>query len=380
MNVKIVLYTGLLVFSSQTTAFEAYQSSPGSRAMSMAGVFSAQANDSSAIWYNPAGLAMMSSVQGDATLELATLPSRKLDSDEVDGIRYDNTASTLKYAAAATNKIPFVDSSTSKFSSGISLYKPYSLKINIDKSTVFDQPDSNDTFGIIDTDYLQFSAALAHKLSSRFYLGGTVDALWSEVSCQNSEINCVKNGPTGYGMSVGVLFKLYSSTHTQVQLASVWRSKADLKYSNKPNSPVSLSAAVEEYLPDRPESRNLGINLQLRLNKSLVNINVGYEQTLWSDVDGVHQPITDYTKYGVSAEWTIASQGSQWNTAIRGGFSIARPEDPDISEEFNVIALGLGLGVNRNMFFDLALEQRKLDESEDDTVKLVSASYSFQFD
>ena len=54
----IMAFPIITLVSFLTPAYDLLKYSPGSRTMAMAGVFSPQADDSTAIWHNPAGVAV----------------------------------------------------------------------------------------------------------------------------------------------------------------------------------------------------------------------------------------------------------------------------------------------------------------------------------
>ncbi len=77
--VMFLVVTGFCLWSSLSFAYEQYFTYPGTRAMGMAGAFIGQADDSSAVWYNPAGLMQPNGPTFDATAEYGKLPKRDND-------------------------------------------------------------------------------------------------------------------------------------------------------------------------------------------------------------------------------------------------------------------------------------------------------------
>jgi len=82
--VAAVIFTLLSLWNYPASAFEQYFTYLGTRAMGMAGAFIVQANDSSAIWYNPAGLAQPGAPKFDLTIEYGQVPKRS-DAGEYGG-------------------------------------------------------------------------------------------------------------------------------------------------------------------------------------------------------------------------------------------------------------------------------------------------------
>ncbi len=115
MVIAAVFFMIMSLWNYPVSAYEQYFTYPGTRAMGMAGSFIAQANDSSAVWYNPAGLMQPGAPKFDLTAEYGKVPQR----DESGKYGSDNS---LKFASIA--------GSFEKYHMGLSYFKPYQTNKN----------------------------------------------------------------------------------------------------------------------------------------------------------------------------------------------------------------------------------------------------------
>lgn len=365
---------GVLMHTAAAHSFEAYRNYPGSRAMGMAGGFSAQADDSSAIWYNPAGLTSSLGIDGDFSIEVASVPTVNNRQGKPDSARYGNATGKLKFIGAYVNYVPFFKD-YKNVSTGLALFKPYDLSVFVNENR--DATDPAKLFGTVNSKYHQASAMLTKTLDKRLSIGGTADFVWTDIDCKEQGVNCVGNGPSGYGLTLGALYHFMIPGLSQFRVGIVWKNRAELDYSSTANPveyPVSLGRELPDYLPGRPEHRTLALNMQTHEDGKLINLNVMTEQILWSKAAGNKLPLADYNKYGGSTEIIFTGFG-KWTTSLRAGFSLSKPDNtgPDIT----TWALGTGAGYAHRHFIDLAYETRKTDA--DANTKLVSLSYSCQF-
>ena len=165
---KILALLFLIMVNINTTfAMEEFVTIPGSRAMGMAGNFLAQADDSSAIWYNPAALVHYDFIKKDFTVEFGErLIAGKTNffTDSTTG-KSLSTESTLKYVAAYSRTSKKINK-TKPIGIGFSYFSPYKIRILIDapQSLVTDK-----VFGEIDATYHQFSSMVSSAISSDFF-------------------------------------------------------------------------------------------------------------------------------------------------------------------------------------------------------------------
>ena len=162
----------LLAISMNVNAFEAYLTNPGTRAMGMAGVFAAQADDSSAIWYNPGGLARANMVKRDYTVEWGGIPAANAQQ----GFR-DETA--LKFAGAYAGELWGM----AALGAGVAYVVPYELSFDVTQRV---SPLSARTYGDITATYRQISGLIATRLRPDLAVGATLDWVWVGMQCAQS--------------------------------------------------------------------------------------------------------------------------------------------------------------------------------------------------
>jgi len=365
----VIIVVGLILLTnlSLSWGFEVYNSTPGSRAMGMAGVFSAQADDSSAIWYNPAGLKQASMGTSDMTIDI----SERITSD--DNVHFSTSDTAITYAAAYSNNIPFLQRWTDSVGLGIAYHSPYQLAINVNENV--DPSDvSSRTYGLINATYQQVSGVIAASMGQTLSIGTTVDMLWADIDCVDYGF-CVKNAPYGMGASLGVLYSAYKSDRTTVNLGAVWRSRVSIDYRSTPNS--GIGSVLGGYIPDRPESYNLGLNLRYFAPSVLINSNVIIERTSWGDAAGEAPALSNYNKFGVSTELLFPTTANNVVALRVGVASAAAQRSRSPFSHVDTLALGIGVSLFKSHLVDLAWQLR--DISGSGNVKMVSVSYSFQY-
>lgn len=354
-------------------AFEPYALQPGTRAAAMAGVFSPQADDSSAIWYNPAGLKRKGAVATDIAIDIAQMASQQIDpSQSNDSPQYGDSNTSLRFAGAYADHIPWLTDSDGAFGTGLAYMTLYQLQINVDEPRSLIDPTP---FGLVEANYRQVSFLLSSSVNNGLSLGATVDAVWSSISCLQYQ-PCVENDPAGIGASIGAMVDVFTSEAGNIKLGATWRSKADVSYSGTSNS--GIGTVLESYLPARPETRNFSLNLQIPAAWAFMNVNLMAERVLWSKAAAPGQALPDYTNIGFSTELLFTQSGeSSW--AVRGGYKNSRSYGEHLMPSADTWAFGGGYLFLGHHAVDLAYEARKMDASGENTTESVSLSYSLQY-
>lgn len=337
--------------------------------MGMAGVFTALADDVSAIWYNPAGPKHYSSIARDMSLEVGALPRVSLLPNEPATAeqRDYRASSSLKFAAAYWNGLPWGEQMR-RTGFGLAYLEPYSNTIFVDSPWNAADPAP---FGDVELTYRQVSGQMARTVTPSLSLGATLDFVWTDAQCLAFS-PCVDHGPAGVGTSAGALFEIVHSERRIVNVGVVWRSKASLDYESIPAS--GLGSVLESYVPDRPMSVSFGMSAQVPASWAALKANVVVEHTAWDAAAENRLSLTDYTALGISGE-AILARDEGVSVALRTGARTAVPREGD-APEVTSLAVGLGYGFSRRHMFDVALESR---HSAGQQVMLWSVSYSLQY-
>lgn len=373
-KVKGILFAvcimGVCMFDSVALASEAFFTNPGTRAMSMGGAFTAQADDSTAIWYNPAGL-YQTGYPGDFTVEGGSMPSIS------DSGQYNITDEIkLKYVGlkGAGKK--------DGWSFGIAHFEPYRLATIVQEKVY-----STDTkaIGRVDVDYRQLSFAAAGG-GDRLSLGVSGDVLMLGVNAKN--YSGVIDDPSGAGGSIGGLYKIVAGENFNMKVGAVYRSKIttsskdDSSSSNNSTSTCTSTECIAgniiaKYLPGRPESRSIGVNVSFPVSTINFDLNAGYEETLWSEAysSKIDATGSDYQKsmYGVEVTWS--------SLMVRAGLSKATPADTSKYATIDSITYGLGLKdvFVKGFYIDLGAENKTFS-GDSNKYNLGSMSCSYQWE
>lgn len=347
----------LLLFAIGTNvhAFEAYVTNPGTRAMGMAGVFIAQADDSSAIWYNPGGLVRANMIKRDYSVEWSGIPAAN------DKKKFSNDQA-LKFIGAYVGD--FLDRSI--LGAGIAYMVPLELSFDITQRI---SPLSARTYGGITATYRQVSGLMAARLHSDLAVGATLDWVWIDVQCEQSP--CVNYGPAGLGMSLGATYEVARHKGWTATLAAVWHSRAALGYGTEATS--GIGTQLENYLPDRPQSLHFGAALQIEVSNAVWNTNADIEKRGWSKAAGIFAPTNDFTRMGI-AEEILIPLSQERSVAVRLGWAQADGGENRVT----ILAAGLGYSFAEHHSVDLAFEHRDLKRALDSEAGYASLSYSWQ--
>lgn len=345
----------LLAISTSANAFEAYVTNPGTRAMGMAGVFTAQADDSSAIWYNPGGLARANMIKRDYTVEWSGIPAAHAQQGFSD-------TQALKFAGAYAGEL----GGKPALGMGVAYVVPYQLSFDIAEKI---SPLSVRTYGEIAATYRQLSGLLATSLGPDLAIGATLDWVWVGVRCALPP--CVDYGPAGLGISLGATYELARRKDWSTTLAAAWHSQAALGYRTEATS--GIGTRLGDYLPDRPQSLHFGVGLQIPARTAVWNTNVAVERRWWAKAAGALAPADNFTRMGVAQEALIPLSVGR-SLAVRLGLAQADGG----ADRITIQAAGLGFSFAGHHAIDLAVERRTLKSVYDDEAQHVSLSYSWQ--
>lgn len=340
---------------------------PGTRAVGMAGVFIAQADDSSGIWYNPAGPRHDRVLQQDVSLDVGATTLHTLSPDDGSHAGFQDHTTTLRYAGIYRGTT-VDDSQGDEPASGIGFayLRPYRGTAYVDapRSLVDNTP-----FGRVEVEYHQVSGGLSHTPFAGLTMGGTLDFVWTDATCLDVS-PCVDNGPTGAGASLGVLYDAWRAASHSVTLAASWRSRASLGYDSMPNS--GLGTVFESYVADRPETRGVGATVRIPASFALISANLMFESQRWAAASGSAAPLEDVTSSGVGVEALRPLAGSK-TLALRLG---ARRDAG--AADAAALAAGVGYGINNKHMFDAAVQRVSAVSGASEGTWIWSLSYSIQ--
>ncbi len=330
--------------------------------MGLAGIFVAQADDSSAIWFNPAGLKSDAAAKSDISIEFANIPSVNQDGE------YSRSGMEVKFLGGYTEQHFAIFGEANPVAVGAGYFLPYRATIYIDAlSPAATNPPP---YGYIDVTHHQVSALIAASPGSGFSWGATLDAMWSEIHCRDYDQCVQKNGPMGYGTSLGAKYTVAKFSSGDASIAAAWHSRIALRYASRPRG--GIGSVIEDYIPGRPTSFTLGVNLRTSTSLAAININGQVERVGWSSTTK-DTSAADYQKIGISTEALFPSSNDN-NFALRIGTS--RASASGTAPAARIVAAGIGYGFELHHSVDLAWERRSLSPGIREN--FASLSYSLQ--
>ena len=366
----ILLSCAIFQTNEIALAYEGLSKNPGTRAMGMAGVFSAQSDDSSAIWYNPGAIALYKYISSDITIELGQRPISGENIDSLNDNIYENSDSetTLNFLAAYTRNIPFIKNNK-YVGIGFSYFSPYNLQINVNAAI---NALSEIPYGYINAKYHQFSSLISARAHNKLSIGATFDFIWIDIECLEFQ-PCVQTGPTAIGVKFGALYEAIRTKELTLKISALWQSEAETQYFSKPNS--GIGSILNEYLPNRPNMFGIGASLQKPTPWMLITSNVIYESVNWSSSINKGKQLTDYHNIGVSFElMTNVKSGNSFG--LRVGSKLMQSKE-SISSDVLINAIGLGYEIKRRHIIDVAIENRRVN-GIDENSNYVTLSYAWQ--
>jgi hypothetical protein len=391
-----------------------FMSYPGTRAKAMGGAFCGIADDASAVWYNPAGVAAgesfdfvvdwMESISQDTETK-----GDKLDNSQygVDPQTLDNEETKLFVAikwshsfgrkivrnvkkSKAGAKVDWGESLRvkEKVSNGYALYyiSPYTIdwyyppKYQLDK-----------TFGNFREDMNIYGFAMAFSShNDRIKYGFTAEYLNIKYDTDDlylvndkdinyyyyEKIETDYNHAYGFSGSLGILGILYNNDrHSfRVKLGATYRfgSSCSADTGDAKNEEERAAINISEVISDqmvfsKPSSYDIGFSL----SKSFTSLRSAflfagqYGETDWSQSnDSIDNK---YTKTSLGAEWQIASK-NDFRFAFRAGMYTSEASKPDQGwPDVSGLTFGIGTLIYENFGVDCTYEFRNISFEGTDT-------------
>ena len=384
-----VLVTFLAIFSlialsgSQSLAGP-FISYPGARARAMGGAFTGIADDASAVWFNPAGLAQEKDEEGITDVIIDW--SQAASIDEKDGpLRSDENA---WFVGGKFNY--------EEFGIGLYYYTPYSIKY-----WAYDQGQNDAAWGKVNEIVQTIGIPAAVSLiDGRLKLGATIDLV--HLSIHDSRVYyrdnwgwvdaypTAKENTNGLAGSLGTLITLIDNKPRSFDL------KLGGTYRLKSQTDIGAAAlkagedvAVAQLFFDRPESFDVGVSFTKTFPamESALVLATQYGSTDWGGARKEKWEIK-YEKISFGAEYAINRKDAILKKkAFRIGYYTSKPSEhgrvwnwPDVQG----ITYGIGIAVGYDSVrfgLDLTQERRSLinDAGYSDKATLTSIAIACSF-
>ena len=350
-----------------------FLSAPGARARGMAGAYTAVANDSSAAWHNPAGLASLSS---SVTAEWGQAPD--LGSDG----KASNSATTLFLGANRTKK----EAGTERTSAGIYYYTPYTMKYWVPNQS---RPNTaygriNETIQVLDVAY---GFSFARDRLKIGFAGGlvSVDSSGTKVIVRDG-LNApsdaaVDNGTnTGLSLSVGGQYRVVDNEDRGL------RATAGVTYHSSTISGQKLNNDndyADRLLVNMPQSLDLGFAVRKRLgadDKKYVLVSTQYGYTDWGG-GNTSGRISLGAEFQHPVQWAkLAPLYLAYRAGVYSAKAASGGDASGFWPERRGITLGVGAHFKKRFSVDLAAERATLKtDSGDSSVTMLSLGGTFRF-
>jgi hypothetical protein len=395
-NVKIFFVIVFFMFfiENQVVA-DPFISYPGTRARAMGGAFTAIAEDASAVWYNPAGVAGGSEI--DFVFEWSQAISRKLDVD------IENDIDTLKGNEVGElnndkNKIFLgISWEDQKWGGGFFYLSPYTINWYFPP-----KHQLGTAFGEIEEDmHIVGLAGARSLLNDRLKIGVSLEyvlikydddklryiydysggSYWYKKANSDMDANA-------FSGSIGVLATPinYKPLALKVKIGGVYRFQSSASPATEKDE---TATHVEEVITDqlvfnKPASYDIGISFTKGFTaiKSQFTFSAQYGFTDWSKANDYLE--NDYSKTSFGAEWQILQKLAIFDAiSFRGGFyeSVASKTDegwPDVQG----YTLGIGTRVGGKWGGEFTYEYRTLSfaqKEDDDSFPILSFALTYSF-
>ena len=348
------------------------------KAQGQAGAFTAQADNPSAIYYNPAGMSQLDGTQISAGTEFIRLETEYKNPQ---GIEEDLQAEW----AVVPNAYITTDLGTEKWTVGLGLYAPFGLGTSWKDTGLLRYVATDNSFNMVN-----INPAVAYQLLPELSVAAGIDyynvysntgELKANFVLADANIKVDVNGD-GWGFNLGGLWK----PHPQHSIGLCYRSRVDLNLSGDykikdipaglgyPNS-ISYNASTDLTLPSIV---NAGYAFR-PVEKLKLEFDVYWVE--WSTIDKavLKDDDTDTVLSSVNKDWDntcIFALGGEYlidpQWTVRAGYSYqqnAVPErtfDPSLPDsDLHVITVGLGYTIERftiDVAYGLGLyEERDID-------------------
>ncbi len=278
MKIKTTLISLALVFalSASTFANGLSLNSVGSRALGMGGAFVGLANDATALYWNPAGLAGQQSsilVFGSDIIPAATY---KMDIANIDA-----TTNTKHYISPNA----FFNYNLGKLSIGVGVYVPAGLGAEWD-ATDFGFPSGNDFLSKIGV--INFSPGVAYQVTDQFSVGVALNVYYAMFDMSQPvvvpTVGVFQFEETSTGMGYGATIGLKYDINKMFSLGATFRTKTKVTMNGTAKNPAfkAYNAPESEFDRDVTWPTWIAGGVAIRPNDKLT-IALDGQYSMWSE-------------------------------------------------------------------------------------------------
>jgi len=374
----ITIFFLITLTVSQTFA-DPFMNYPGARAKAMGGAFTGIADDASAAWYNPAGLAGQTH---GLTLERSQVATIETESGPL---------STNSSAWFMGGKFCL-----DEFGVGLFYAEPYSVKY-----WAYEQSKNDWAWGKVNEAIQTLSVPFAVSFFDGWLnLGGSLE--WVHLGIDGSAIKyknnegipreypVAKKSTSGFSGSIGTLITHYDREPIPYKLkfGAVYRLKSSSDIGGAAMRADSDKAVAQLFF-DKPESFDLGLSLtrEFIFIESELTLAAQYGTTDWGGARKEDWEIK-YKKISFGLEYLLISETAFIKrTAFRIGTYTSKPSDHGMIwnwPDAKGITYGIGIligDIYDSFRFDVTQEQKSLKNNDglNDTANLTSFALTWSF-
>lgn len=376
----ILIIAFILIWTPYVFASGFYLYNQDIKAQAQASAFTAQADNPSAVYYNPAGMSQLDGTQVSANGRFVRLETE-----------YESTLGATEDMQAEWAVVPAAyitsDLATEKWTFGLGLFAPFGLSTSWSDTGLFKYIATDTAFNMVD-----INPSVAYQLLPELSVGLGVDyynvysytsELKQNLLIADADVELDVDGD-GWGFNLGALWK----PHEQHSFGLTYRSRVDIEFSGDftvDNIPIILGL---------PASISSNVTADLTL-PSIVSGGYAFRPTdklkleadiywvEWSTLDKV-EIINDDTGILLSSTdknwedtWVFAIGGEYYlkeDLALRAGYFFAEnaiPEgtfDPVVPDnDLHAFSVGLGYTIDRftiDIAYTLGIyEERDIDNN-----------------
>jgi long-chain fatty acid transport protein len=379
---KLLLGVGIAaVFSAQIFASGFQINEHGARAMAMGGAFAGLANDPSAIFFNPAGIAQLNGTHFMAGVTLIS-PKASFRGPAPQITEYD-----MQHQLFNPINFYFTQQVSKNLYFGLSVNNPYGLGSKW-------QPDWVGRYLAYNTsvETFFFTPVVAYKFSDKLMVSAgltyatgkvTIERYVSLAPFEGDLLISMKGNGTAIGFTGGILWK--ATDQLSVGLSYRSQSKFDFSGTADADVPVALKGQIPtgDISASLTTPQNITVGLAYEFSKKL-RVTADYQYVGWSCYDSLSVEFTESKiKSSTPRMYNnsfIARVGAEYNLsdafALRGGLYYDKNPVPDEYVEpslpdadrlgFNI---GVGYNITKNIRVDLAymfirFNERKIEDSK----------------
>lgn len=266
----------------------------GARAIGIGGGYAAIADDPTAIWHNPAGIAVYGDNVGYLGAELVVL-DRAYTPDAQSGLGqagntktiHENTGPTFIPVIGATTRFGFGKSPATRFAFGILLYDAYGGSISYNPTDISKTDMAtgmSKVVGISSTQItdLELTPTLGYQVSDVFSIGAGLRIGINSFSVNDTEpaFSAVLSGS---GVGIGGILGIMLRPHKLVQIGAVYRTPMNVSISgNGPLTVTGMTSTKDFGLNiSWPQSAGLGVTV---FPHKRILATVQADWTAWSSI------------------------------------------------------------------------------------------------